>query len=132
MIRNLIRWLFSEEIKIEKDAILSEAKDILEGAKGCAKKEYIKFDHVPINTEAFLYGMSKFCNDNNVLSWLLGYKDMHVKGITESIIAGNDRKVLTGSAQLGMVEVLISDLDNFNQKYLMMIEQKKRERNETP
>jgi len=123
--RTFIKWLFKGEFEIEKQQYIAKSKKLLEDTERATKKEYVRFNPIPINSEAFIHGMQPFIKSESVLSWLQGYKDSHIKGITTSMLGGYDKKVLTGSAQLAMVEILLSDLEKFDQAYKLMIDSKK-------
>ncbi len=125
MIRKIIKLLFEGEFEIEKQQYIAETKQLLEDAKNMSQKEYINFDFVPIQSEQFIYGINPCCGNKFVMSWLHEHKQNHLKGITSASISGDDKKVLTGSAQLGQIEILLEDLEKFHSAYKKIVESKK-------
>ena len=123
--RKFIKWLFKGEFEIEKQQYIAETKQLLEDTKNVAKKEYIDFEFVPVQTDEFIYGIHAFCENKFVLSWLQEHKSNHLSGITQAMIANNDKKVLNGAAGLGQIEILLSDLGKFAAKYKQVVESKK-------
>jgi len=124
----VLKWFLSEEVKAEKAALLSESKQILEDCKEKSTIQYINFDRVDLNSEAFLHGMGQFNKDANVLSWLLhkrlGCEDIEAQALRQ----GNDNVVARAAAQVGLVKGMIQDLNDFDKKLTLLISKKKAEK----
>lgn len=125
LIKWLIKCFFKSELETYKNQYLKESRKILEDTEKGILKKYIKFDHVNINTSAFLAGMSPLYNNNNVYSWLLGHQEQCNKITRYAMAEGKDQKALRGAAQSSLIDDMLADLQRFEFQYLEYIEQKK-------
>jgi hypothetical protein len=125
LIKWLIKCFFKSELEEYKNQYLTESKQILKDTKDGITKKYVKFNVVPINSEAFIAGMSPLYNNNNVLSWLLGHQDQCRIIVNQSMLENNDKKALNAVAQSSIIDGLLEDLQKFEMQYMEILERKK-------
>jgi hypothetical protein len=130
MLKSFIKWLFGKEFDLARAEILDEAREIVSEAKSAAQKQYVRYERVPLGTDAFLYGINPVLSNVTVISWLMGQRENCVGQSVKAMVSGEEKKVLYAMAQVTMIDSLFADMEKFGNDYDEMLRRKKQAQTE--
>jgi hypothetical protein len=128
MIRWLVKLIFGNQIRRERQKLADEARKVLSDAKEYAElvknKIYINYDRISIGSDEFLYGIESVYKNRCFISWLNEHKIQWQQLQKQAIDTSDKESALMCAVKMSMIDDLFNDLKDFEIRYQEMLNQK--------
>lgn len=128
MIKAILNWFFRKEIEAIKAETSANGRALIEKIKRESKRIYVSYEHIPEDAELFLYGIQPLFNNRYFISWLNRHRNECIDLTKKNCVIANDKGVMEAAAQLAIVDLILDDVREFEQRYRIMLEEKEYER----